>query len=482
MKLYPIIAFEFILQLPENIKGSFFILLLSMLSACGQDVGTASGSAKTDNALTFSRHIAGIFYRHCADCHRPNGIAPFSVLTYNDVRPWLQTIREKVAVREMPPWHADPRFGEFINDARLQQEEIDMIVSWIEQGAAEGSREDLPPLPAVVPEWKIGVPDKIFTMSEDFVIQPGSPDSYVYYTIPTRFKEDTWIQAAEIHPGNFRVVHHVIAHVLSPRAMAKAKQGGGGETTDAEQIFYRQGTLARVKIDAPVIDDGASAANGGASFKRHSGDEDIDGFSMLLASYAPGKAPDVFPDGMAKKIPAGSVIVLQLHYSSFRGLLGTPEKDRSSLGLVFAKKPPAKRVMTLTVPNHYFNIPPGAENHEVTAAYVFDKDVELINFMPHMHLRGKDMRYEAVYPDSKRETLLAVPAFNFNWQTIYLLKKPLPIPKGTRLIVTAHFDNSTRNKYNPDASATVRWGDPTEDEMMVGWLDYAQPETMQEFR
>jgi hypothetical protein len=212
-----------------------------------------------------------------------------------------------------------------------------------------------------------------------------------------------------------------------------------------------------------------------ALFKQRSGDDGAAGYSMLLASYAPGKGPDVYPAGTAKKIPAGSTVILQIHYSSFHGGMETAQKDRTSVGLIFAKAPPAKRVVTFTVPNHFFKIPPGAANHRVTAAYTFDRDVQLIDYMPHMHLRGKDMKYEVVYPDGRRETLLWVPKFHFNWQTVYRLKNPITIPRGTRMIVTAHFDNSAKNKYNPDPTKAIRWGDPTYDEMMIGWIDYTVP-------
>jgi len=367
-------------------------------------------------------------------------------------------------------------------------EEINTIVGWVDQGAAEGDPKHLPPIPAYIEGWRIGTPDQVFSMSEEHVIEPDAPDDYFVFTIPTRFNEDKWVQAAEIRPSNRRVVHHAIAHILTPQTIARSRQGtdrpaakapGSNSpvfNSEAEPpIFYRQGSLSRVKMDAPVMDDGARAINGGSLFKRSAGNQGSDLFSILLTSYAPGKGPDVYDRGMAKRIPAGSIIVLQIHYSSFRRALDKPTTDRTSLGLIFAGESPATRVVTLTVPNHFFKIPPGAGNHEVTAAYTFEEDVRLINYMPHMHLRGKDMKYEALYPDGRRETLLWVPSFNFNWQTTYYLKTPISIPMGTKVIITAHFDNSARNKYNPDPTRAVRWGDPTYDEMMIGWMEYVVP-------
>ncbi|HEX3146058.1 MAG TPA: cytochrome c [Pyrinomonadaceae bacterium] len=453
-------------------------LALAFLTTVVIVFATASGrnslGQKTD--VTFTRDVAPIFYKHCAACHQPDDIAPFSVLEYKDVLPWKETIRQKVSAREMPPWHADPRYGDFANVARLSQQEIDTVVNWVALGAKEGDVKDLPELPPVVSGFEIGKPDYVLEMSQEYTVQPHSADQYVYVTFPTRFKDDKWVQAAEIIPGNKRIVHHVIAHVLPPESKSEAGQRLGGEfpqaDADPSSIFYKQGSLSRVKMDAPVIDDGANAANGGSLFRRPTGDDGAAGYSMLLASYAPGKGADIYPAGTAKRIPAGSTIILQIHYSSFHGAIETPQKDQTAVAIVFAKSPPTRRAITATVPNHFFKIPAGAPNHQVTAAYTFDRDVELISYMPHMHMRGKDMKYEALYPDGRRETLLSVPRFQFNWQTVYRLKKPLAVPKGTKLIVTAHFDNSTKNVHNPDATKAVRWGDPTYDEMMIGWIEY----------
>ncbi len=460
-------------------KKFTLVALFATLAVFCQISGTAiTASSNAATSITFTRDVASILYKNCAECHRPNDIAPFSVLTYKDVRPWARSIREKVITREMPPWYADPRYGHFKNDARLSKKDIDTIVAWADQGAKEGDPKDLPALPGYIDGWKIGKPDQVFSMTEEYTIKPDDPDNYVYFVVPTEFNEDMWIQAAEIRPSNKKVVHHVIAHILTPQAIAGSRRSGAQADRQAENeqpIFYKEGGLARVKLDAPVIDDGANAPNGGAAFKRRAGEEGSDLFSILLTSYAPGKGPDVFAPGMAKRIPAGSKIVLQMHYSSFRGALDKPERDRTSVGLIFAKEPPQNRVVSLTIPNHFFKIPAGADDHVVTAAYTFDQDVQLVDYMPHMHLRGKQMKYEVIYPGGKRETLLWVPKFNFNWQTLYRLKDPVMIPKGTRMIITAHFDNSSKNKYNPDPGKPVRWGDPTYDEMMIGWMDYVVP-------
>jgi mono/diheme cytochrome c family protein len=455
-----------------------FSLLMTLVTTSVIVVTRGASTATLDQTeVTFSKDVAPIFYQRCAECHRPNDIAPFSVLTYKEVLPWTEFIREQVSARQMPPWHADPRYGKFLNDRRLSREEIETIVSWVVQGAKEGNPEDLPPLPVFFPGWKMGKPDYALAMSEDYTIEAHAPDSYVYVTFPTKFKEDKWVQAAEILPGNKRIVHHVIAHVLTPGALssgAKRENAEFPQADDEPTIFYKEGSLSRVKMEAPVIDDGAKSPNGGSLFNRRT-DDDAGGYSVLLASYAPGKGPDVYPPGTAKRIPVGSTIVLQIHYSSFHGAIKTPQRDRTIVGLIFAKEPPGKRAVTFTVPNHFFKIPPGVANHKVTSAYTFDREVQLISYMPHMHLRGKDMKYEIVFPDGRRQTLLWVPKFEFNWQTVYRLKDPMMIPRGTRIIVTAHFDNSAKNEHNPDPTKAVRWGDPSYDEMMIGWIEYVVP-------
>ncbi len=448
-------------------RTTTLVMTLCLAGLGGLLTGYPSSLADTPRkAVTFSKDVAPIFYKNCVVCHRPNDLAPMSLLTYRDARPWAKAIREKVLTREMPPWHADPRYGEFANDRRMTEQEINTIVAWVDQGAKEGDPKDLPPAPEFPEGWHIGNPDVVLTMAEEHTVEAEGPDDYLYFTIPTNFKEDRWIQAAEVRPGNRKVVHHVIAFIQTPEMIAAAARAGRGRRDSAASIFYRDGTLFRVRMDAPVYDDGCSRDNGGSAFGV--GQDGGDNFGRLLTGYAPGKDWDVWPAGMAKKIPAGSNILLQMHYTK----VGTVEKDRTSIGLIFAKEPPRKTIITRGISNHYFLVPPGAENHEVTACATFDREITIIGYMPHMHLRGKDMKYEVLYPDGRRETLLSVPRYDFNWQQTYTLKEPKKLPAGSKLIVTAHFDNSAKNKYNPDPTKPVRWGDPTYDEMMIGWMSF----------
>ncbi|MGH9852926.1 MAG: DUF3471 domain-containing protein [Blastocatellia bacterium] len=437
----------------------------------------ANGSKASGKQITFTKDVAPIFFKNCAGCHRPDDIAPFSVLSYKDARPWAKAIREKVISREMPPWGADPHFGEFSNDVRLKQNEIETIVAWVDQGASEGNRRDLPPAPNFSDAWQVGKPDVVLSMPEEFTLDARGADDYIYFRVPTNFAEDKWIQAAEFRPGNKRVVHHAVVFIETPQMIeaAKALAKRSGREFDLrngpsvferapgpEALFFKEGTVWRIKMDAPVVNDACAQSNTGArSASAGAG-------STILTAYAPGKNPDVYQPGVAKRIPAGSNLILQMHYSK---TTGKPEKDRTSVALIFAKQPVEKAVETLTVVNSLFSIPPGAENHEATACYNVQRDIQFVNYFPHMHVRGKAMKYEVVYPDGRRETLLQVDKYNFNWQTLYALKQPAPVPKGSRFVVTARFDNSAKNKFNPDPTKTVRFGEPTYDEMLVGYAD-----------
>jgi mono/diheme cytochrome c family protein len=446
---------------------------VALFAACF--LALTESSANTKGAVTFSKDVAPIFYKNCAECHRPNDIAPMSLLTYKESRAWARSIKEKVVTREMPPWSPDPKYGEFSNDHRLAQKEIDTIVAWVDQGAKEGNPKDLPPQPAFIKDgWQIGKPDQVFSMAEEWSVEPGAPDNYINFFIPTNFKEDKWIKAAEVRPGNRRVVHHVIAFMMTAEQAAKRQEGAnGGRTPSAanrnpNSVMYIDGTLRRTKMDAPVINNSCDQPSGG----RRAGSGGEEGNGALLVGFAPGMGPSVFAPGVAKKVPAGAVLMFQMHYSAFRGSLEKAEKDRTSVGVIFANEPPDKMIVTFGVANTMFKIPAGDPNHEVVACQTAPRDLDVVSYMPHMHVRGKDMKYEVIYPDGRRETLLWVPKFNFNWQLQYYLKKPVTIPKGAKLIVTAHYDNSEKNKYNPDPKKDIRWGDPTYDEMMIGWMDF----------
>jgi mono/diheme cytochrome c family protein len=381
-----------------------------------------SGGARNSGAapVTFAKDVAPILYENCAACHRPGEIAPMPLLTYKQARPWAKSIREKVLDRSMPPWHADPAHGKFKNDRSLSKREIDTVVAWVDGGAKEGNPKDLPPLPEFHEGWRMGKPDVVLSMDKEFDVPPEGAVRYQYFYIPTNFKEDRWVQAAEVRAGNPAVVHHVIVFVVGPDVMS------------------RRGLMR----------------------------DNISG----LVGTAPGEEPMELPDGVGRKIKAGSTLVLQMHYTPN----GTPQRDKTSVGLVFSRKPVEKELVGGAAMNRLFTIPAGADNHEVRSVYAFKEDARIMHLMPHMHLRGKDYQFKLIYPNGDAKILLSVPRYDFNWQTRYELAEPVFAPKGSRVECIAHFDNSPKNRWNPDPTRIVRWGQQTWEEMMIGFIGFVR--------
>ena len=377
------------------------------------------GSVILSGAVTYTKDVAPILDRRCVECHRQGEAAPMAFTTYKEVRPWAKAIREATVGRKMPPWPADPQYGKFHNDRRMTEQELATITAWVSAGAPEGDPKLRKPLPQFAEGWAIGKPDAVIDIEADFEIPASGTVPYKYFRVETKFTEDKWIEAAEIRPGVRSAIHHVI-------------------------VFVRD-------------------ANGKVADFNDGGD--------LLAGFAPGEQPLVFEKGTAKLVKAGSVFQFQMHYTPD----GKPHKDRTYIGLKFAKEPPVNRAITGRAWNTSFKIPAGAEAHEVKSSWTFKQDVALQNLMPHMHLRGKDFKYTLVYPDGREEVLLSVPKYDFNWQLAYEFAKPIIVPKGARIDCVAHFDNSANNKYNPDPSKEVRWGDQTWEEMMIGWFNFTVP-------
>lgn len=386
-------------------------MLLGLMLAAPA-VATAAGA---DAAPTFTKDVAPIFYKNCAECHRPTMFAPMSLMTYDAARPYARAIKQKVAARQMPPWGADPAYGTFRNDPRLSQKDIDTIVAWVDAGAPKGDDRDLPPAPQFAEGWTIGKPDAVFTMEESFEIPASGTVEYLYFRVPTHLTEDRWIKAIEIKPEARAHVHHVIAF-----------------TQPAGEPLRPGGALGPTNI-------------GGVT---------------------PNKPGVVFPDGVARLLRGNQDIILQMHYTTN----GTPATDRTQVGIIFAKEPPKKLAAGGLVLNPRFVIPANADNHEVVGTQVLARDTYMTSLTPHMHVRGKDMIYIAHYPDGTSETLLSVPKYDFNWQITYELAQPKLLPAGTKLEVIAHYDNSANNKYNPDPTKDVRWGDQTWEEMMIGFF------------
>lgn len=365
--------------------------------------------------------------------------------TYQQVRPYAGAIAARTASRKMPPWFADPCCGHFSNNPSLSNEQIATLAVWAAAKAPEGSMGEAPLPSRFTPGWNIAPPDVVLRMPRAKQLPAHGDIPYQYIVLPTGFKQDRWVGMSEIRPGNRAVVHHAVAYIRPPGS--KWLRGAPvGIPFSADNL-----PTPELRRDAMWTD------------------------SDILLVYAPGSLPDRWPDGFAKLVPAGSDIVLQMHYSN-RTHRAT--QDQTSVGLVFAKRPPGKRVLTLQLTNDSFSIPPGDPNYRVEVHGSLPNDALLLSFFPHMHLRGKTFEYNLVQPHGRIRTLLRIPHYDFYWQLSYRLATPLPLKAGTVLQAVATFDNSSGNPHNPNPRATVKWGDQTWAEMMVGFFDIAVEPSM----
>lgn len=373
---------------------------------------------KGDGSVTYSNQISRIFQKHCVECHRPGNIGPFPMERYEDVVGWGDMIEEVVREQRMPPWHADEKHGKFSNEARLSAEEKSQLAQWVKDGCPEGDESQLPPQRKFVQGWNISKPDIVFAMDRKaFRVPAEGTLGYKHFLVKTGFQRDMWIKAAECRPGNRSVVHHIIVFIKPP-----------GKKLEAELL----------------------RGNG------------------FLTATAPGAKPLIMPPGVAKRIPAGSDLVFQMHYTPN----GVATSDRSEVGLVFAQPSEIEaEARTDIAGNFLFAIPAGAPNHELLGFNTMREDSLLLSLYPHMHVRGKAFKYIAQYADGREEVLLDVPRYDFNWQNSYLLEEPKFLPKGTKIKAIAHYDNSTENLNNPDPAKVVTFGEQTWEEMMIGFFD-----------
>jgi hypothetical protein len=378
-------------------------------------VTAAVPATAADKVPTITKDVAPIFYKACIECHRATMFAPMPLATYEDARPYVRAIKQRVSARTMPPWGADMPHGMFRNDPRLTDQEVATIVSWIDGGAPKGDVSDMPTMPALTDGWTIGKPDAVFSMTEDFKIPATGTIEYKYIRIPMNLPEDRWYTAVEIKPSARAHVHHIIAYT-EPHSDAPPRPGSTFGPTN-------------------------------------------------ITGVSPNKPGLVFEPGIAKLLRAGHDIIVQMHYTTN----GKEDVDRTQIGFIFAKEPPKQIHVTGLAVQPRFVIPAGDGNAEVTAVTELKQDVMMTSLTPHMHVRGKDMKYTATYPDGTSEVLLNVQRYEFNFQITYELAKPKLLPKGTKIEVVAHFDNSPGNKFNPDPTKDVKWGDQTWEEMMIGF-------------
>ena len=395
-----------------------FLVLVTMAAVI---VCAPRASVTAASDVTFTRDVAPILQAKCITCHRAGEVAPMALLTFQDARPWAKSIKDKVVSRQMPPWFADPKFGTFANDPSLTASEIATITKWVDGGAPQGDLKDLPTAPTFVDGWQLGEPDLIVELPEVQIPAEGS-DYFPTPNLTLPLTEDRWIRALEIRPSNRRVTHHSV-------------------------IF---------------------SANIGAAMSTPSSAINPSGVFDVLGVWAVGTPATVYPEGTGRWVRKGEMLRTNLHYHPN----GTAQVDRTRIGLYFGKGEIKKEVAASLAGNINFTIPPQARNYEMRAAYIADQDINIVSFFPHMHLRGTDMRMTATYPGGRQETLLNVPAYDFNWQLFYYPKTTVRLPKGTRIDMVSHYDNSSANKRNPDPNRAVSFGEASTAEMMFGMFEF----------
>jgi hypothetical protein len=434
----------------------FVVGLFLAAAAVGATIGISAADAP---ATTFTKDVLPILQKNCQSCHRPGQIAPMSLLTYEEARPWARSIRTKVESRQMPPWFADPAHGRFANDRSLSSRDIESIAKWVDSGAPQGDLSDAPA--AIVwpaDGWQIK-PD-IVVRGPEFRVPAHTPKDvveWVTYVFPSGFTRDTWITSLEIKPSSYPVTHHICFTFQKHTPATKYYVANWSESP-------RDDEGAAVKADPPSSKSSPVPGRPrGPASPTPAGTDAGGGFNC----YVPGRnADDYRPFHAGKLIPAGSDISIQVHYTP----VGKEIVDRPLIGFTVADTPPEKRWMSYGIVGggQEFAIPPNAGNYLSPAFDLeFTTDVELVEMMPHMHLRGKDMTYHLIYPDGRDEIALNVPKYDFNWQLLYQPFTPIRVPKGTRMHVDAHYDNSTANRFNPNPNRTVYLGRMTWEEMMA---------------
>ncbi len=382
--------------------------------------------------ITYTQHIAAILQAHCQDCHRPGEVAPFALLSYDDAERWSKEIKAYTAARVMPPWKAAPGFGTFRHDRSLAQREIDLIAAWVDGGTPRGEPQHLPP-PREFPEgWALGEPDLVIEMAAEYRVAPEGEDDYRHFVIPTQFSEHKFIRAVDVQPGNRKTVHHVIAYV-----------------------------------DTSGVARELDAADEGPGYSRF-GDVGFE-VASVLGGWAPGDRPFVYPPGTGRWLPKGGDVVLQVHY--YR--TGVWEADRTRMALYFTEEPDPIPVRWGVAINQEFEIPPGAERHEVKARWRVRKPIYALAVYPHMHLLGREMRVTAQLPNQSSRPLVWIKDWDFNWQGDYFFDDLIYLPEGTVVEAVAYYDNSQGNPNNPTTPPrAVGWGEKTTDEMCIAFVSY----------
>ena len=398
---------------------------IAATSAPGCALDFPAKTALTSSKVTYHRDIARIIQANCVECHHSGGVGPFALDSYDAIIEHAGMICKQVERGAMPPWFAAALEGQthspWANDRSLSERDRADLLLWLGSDRPKGDVADAPTPRQFPSEWSIGKPDAVIAAAKPISIKAEGTMPYQHVTVTTDFPEDRWVRGYEILPTERQVVHHVIVTVFE-----KGRKVRGG------------------------------------------GDEGSEGY---WAAYVPGNTKQIYPEGFARKLPAGATVSFQIHYTPN----GKAVEDTMRIGLLFAQKPPKYVVHTTALPNARIHIPAGAANHVETAQRKLPVDINAMAWMAHMHVRGKAFKFEAISPDGKTETLLDIPRYDFNWQLRYDYAMPRFLPRGTTLKITAVFDNSTENPANPDPTKNVRWGQQTYDEMMIGYLEHYTP-------
>ena len=408
-----------------------------------------------DAEPTFARDVAPILYANCTTCHRPGGLGPFSLLDYDSTVKNVSEMREAVSRGAMPPWHADGPHGVFRNDRRLSAADKETIIRWIDGGAKPGDFSELPRRPEYPTKWAIGEPDAIVSMPEEFNVPASGTIEYQYFSVPTGFTDDKWVQAIELKPGAREVVHHVIVYAKAPPPIAAPAQASPPARPSGPRLFVTNPAHGLPK-DPPRIDT------------LHAPPAQI---GTIIGTTAPGTNVMEFAKGTALRLRAGTILTFQMHYTA----RGHEMHDRTSVGFRFAKEMPDEEVYASQFLNGSLLLPAGAKDVAVPSEIGVTQPIRLWGMLPHTHLRGTRWQYKLERPDGTSEVILDVPRYDFNWQTYYLFDKPLEIPAGAKITAMAWYDNSAGNKDNPDPGKDVRWGDQTWEEMQYTGFLYSVP-------
>jgi len=412
------------------------VVLLSILSAvrASQARGQSNSDTVGRNGITYNHDIAPIILRACASCHRPGEAAPFSLLTYQDVKKHARQIAEVTQSRAMPPWLPEPQKLKFADELRSKQSEIGLIQAWVATGAVEGDPSEIPPQPKFVEGWTFGKPDLILTATKPLTLPPQGTDTYWNFIFPVPIQETKWVKAVEIRPGDKRYVHH--ANILVDRA---------GELRKRESQPGAGFGGMEIRVESQLFDPDSH-----------------------LLFWKPGTVPYVEPEGMELRLDKGTDLVLNTHLQPS----GKPEVIQPSIGLYFSLHPATKLPMLLQLENDVkLDIPAGEKNFLVDDDFVLPVDVELMAIYPHAHYLGKDIQAYATLPDGRKETLIHIPQWNLNWQAVYRYANPVRLLKGTKVSLRYTYDNSDQNPMNPNhPAARVRGGNRSSDEMCHLWL------------